>query len=345
MATVTVEDLADLVEVTLGDLDKGKWTDLTGDIQEYHALPNILKQEQVKFKTGDNIRVNIMTGSNGQARWVDMNTTDSYGINDVMADGTAPWRHCTWNYAFDRREQEINSGDAEQIVDLVKTRRAAAFIDAAKLFEAGFWGKPATSADVTTVWGVDMYIVRNATTGFSGGNASGFSTGQIFDSGTQARWKNYTGQMTALTKADGVALMRGAQVKTMFKSPIDMAEIRNGSLRRAIYTCYANVAKFEDIAEDQNDNLGNDVASKDGQATFRKLPIYYVPQLDSDAQTPIYGIDWSTFVPVFLKGEYMKESKPYPLLGVQHTKVVVDVDATLNFVCYDRRRQWIVNIA
>ena len=345
MATVTVEDLADLTALTLPDLDKGKFTDMSGDTQEFYALPNILKKDKAEFKTGDSISVNAMFDDNGQARMVDMNATDTYGINDVMGTGTAPWRHATWNWAIDRRESAINSGDAEQIVKLINTRRYAAYVSAAKLLESQFWGKPATSADETSLWGIDMYIVKNASTGFNGGNPSGFTAGEIYDSTVRTRWKNYTAQMTALSSADGVTLMRRAAALTQFKSPIDAAEVRNGKLRRAIYTNLDNILIFGDIARNQNENLGNDVAEKDGQATFHRLPIYHVPQLNSDSQDSIYGVDWSTFNPVFLKGEYIKESKPYPLLGIQHTKVVVDVDMTMNFVCYDRRRQWIINKA
>ena len=35
--SITTEDLGDLVNTTLTAFDYGKWTDLTGDIQEYHA--------------------------------------------------------------------------------------------------------------------------------------------------------------------------------------------------------------------------------------------------------------------------------------------------------------------
>ncbi|HYF51663.1 MAG TPA: hypothetical protein VEJ63_19770, partial [Planctomycetota bacterium] len=301
MATLTVEDVADLVATTLADLDKGKWTDLTGDIQEYHAMPNLLKEGKVKYKSGDSISVNIMTGTNGQARWTGLLEEDNYAINDVMSSGTAPWRHGTWNYSFDRREKEINGGDAEQIVDLIKTRRAASFIDGAKLLEDMLWSKPATSADVTTPYGLRTYIVSNASEGFNGGNPSGFTSGVIFNSSTQSRWKNWTAQYTNITPSDLVRKLRKAARNTMFKSPIEMKEIRNGSLKRALYTNQDVIEGLEEIVTAQNDNLGSDIAKYDGQTIFRKNPVHWVPQLDSDTQDPILGVDWETLVPVFLK--------------------------------------------
>lgn len=344
MATLTTSDVADLIATTLKDLDKGKWTDLTGDIQEYYAMPNLLKKEKVKFKTGEQIAVNIMTDNNGQARWHGLHEPDNYNINDVMSNGSAPWRHGTWNYAFSRLEKEINSGDAEQIVDLVKTRRAAGFIAGAEMLENMFWSKPSTSADVTTPYGVRTYIVSNATEGFNGGNPSGFTNGVIFNSSTQTRWKNWTAQYTSVTPSDLVRKLRKAATKTMFKSPIEMSEIRNGALKRGLYTNYDVIEGLEEIVTAQNENLGNDIAKYDGTTIFRKNPVHDVPQLATDSQDPVIGIDWSTLVPVFLKGEYFKESAPrqHPLI---HTDVVVDVDLTMNLICYDRRRQFIVNKA
>ena len=344
MPDISLTDVADIVQTTLKSLDKGKWTDLTGDIQKYHAMTNLLKGSRVKTDDGESIRVNIMTDDNGQFRWASPYAVDSYAFNDVMANGSAPWRTATFNYTFNRVEVAINASSEKKIVDLVKTRRAAAFIAAAKGLEDAFWGKPATSSDVTTMWGIDMYIVRNASEGFNGGNPSGFTTGAIFDSSTQTRWKNYTAQYTNVSKTDLLDKMSTAVDKTEFESPISMSEIRSKEVDRALYTNYDVFKEVKRQAQLQNDNLGSDLDKYAGNTFFRKLPFMWVPQLDSDSQDPVYGVDWSTFCPVFLEGENFKESKPEKHPHV-HRAVKVDVDLTLNMVCYDHRRQFIINKA
>jgi hypothetical protein len=237
----------------------------------------------------------------------------------------------------------MNRG-ASRIVDLLKIRRADAMIDLAKRMETDFWSKPATSDDTTTPYGVQMYVVKNSTEGFTGGDPTGFSSGTAgIATATYARWKNYSGSYTNKTRADLITKMRKAATYTNFKAPIDIPQY-NGSSKYGYYTTYNVVAAMETIAEDQNENLGNDVASKDGIVTFRRTPITWVPQLDADTSDPIYGLNWGVMNPVFLKGEYMREEPETKVAG-QHTTFAVHVDTTYNLLCRDRRKQFVLYIA
>ena len=115
---------------------------------------------------------------------------------------------------------------------------------------------------------------------------------------------------------------------------------------------------MEEILESQNDNLGNDVASKDGLVQFRRNPVVWVPKIDTDVYggagteiddvysgtskiDAIYGVNWNNFKPVFLRGEYMKESRvaPHPL---HHRTITQYVDCTYNFFCNDSRSQFVL---
>lgn len=343
MATLTVEDVVDISKTTLENLDKGAWTDLTSDTQEFIALPKLLKKDP-KIQTGRDIQVNIMKDVNNTFRWVGLGELDQYNDKDVMDAGNAPWRHANWNYSLDNRLAEINQGSAEQIVDIVQTKRAAAFSAAANEIEEAFWSKPTDSTDEKTMWGVGNYIVKNASTGFNGGNPTGFTSGCIFNTSTYARWANYTAQYVSVTITDLVRKIRSAMDYTFFKSPVSMKEIRGDSLRRTMYSNFSVCLTLEELAAAQNDNLGSDLAAKDGDVFIRKVPIQRVPYLNNDTQNPVYAIDWATFVPVFLKGEYMAERKPriHPL---QHQVVVHDIDMTGNIVCFDRRRQFVIATA
>lgn len=97
------------------------------------------------------------------------------------------------------------------------------------------------------------------------------------------------------------------------------------------------VGHLEEVLEAQNDNLGNDVASKDGAVQFRRIPVEWVPWFDNNSGTvdttnPIYGINWTVFKPCFLSGEYMKETKvaPHPL---HHRTITQFIDCSYNFFC------------
>ena len=70
-----------------------------------------------------------------------------------------------------------------------------------------------------------------------------------------------------------------------------------------------------------------------------------VPHLETDTTNgtdPIYGVNWGTLKPVFLSGEYMREEGPTQVPG-QHTTMQVFVDSTLNFMCTDRRRNFLLS--
>ena len=97
------------------------------------------------------------------------------------------------------------------------------------------------------------------------------------------------------------------------------------------------MSSFEDLGEAQNENLGRDIASMDGQIIFRRVPIIWVPKLDEDTTDPVYMIDHSTFYPVVLKGDYLRESDPKESAEA-HNAYSIHVDLTYNYVCLDRRR-------
>lgn len=344
MATLTSDEIADLITTTQRDLGEMKWTDLASTLQEYIALNEIMQKEKVKFESGTGIQFNVMKEDSGAARNTGLYEVDTYNVKDVMATGYVPWRHSNTNYAIERRELKMNS-QPRRLVELVKVRRTDALLSWAKLCEDNFWSKPATSADELKPFGVFYWIVGNNTEGFNGGDPSGFSGGAAgLPTATYTRWKNWTAQYTAVTKPDLIAKMRKATVFTKFKPPVPIAQYNRGPQRRGIYTNYDVLNTMETLLEDQNDNLGNDVASKDSEVLFRKTPVKMAFSLEADLDytDPVVGIDWSVFYPVFLEGEFMREEKNR-VAPNQHSTFVTDVDTTMNYCCKDRRKCFIIN--
>ncbi len=75
----------------------------------------------------------------------------------------------------------------------------------------------------------------------------------------------------------------------------------------------------------------------DGTITFRKNPIIWVPKLDERSDDPVYMLDHSTFYPVILRGDYLRESDAIRAPN-QHNIYQVFTDLTYNYLCVDRRR-------
>jgi hypothetical protein len=336
-------DIADLIATTQAELGKGSWTELSQSLQEFTAMDRLLKKDRMTFGSGTSIKFNIRHAIGSHAKVVGLFDQDQVNIGGVLVTGEVPWRHMTTNYAFEDREIQMNASPA-QIVSLVKVRRTEMFLDWAGFWERLFWGKPATSADTLTPFGLEYWDVPNASVGFNGGDPSGFSGGAAgLATATYARWKNYTGTYSAVSKTDLILTLRKALRSTQFKAPVSIPQYAAEKSRYGLYTNLDTVMAMEALVEAQNDNLGNDMASKDGTVTFRRIPVEDVPALDVAgynslyASVPIYGIDWEAFNPTFLEGEYMNESAPKPD-PLRHRTTVVHVDCSMNFVCRDRRR-------
>jgi hypothetical protein len=351
----------DLITITLRELGELKWTDIVSPLQEHVFLSRILKKEKVGFHAGTSIQFNVQVNPSGAARMTGMMATDVVNIADLMTTAVLPWRHANTNWGVDLREIAMNR-EPRKIVDIVKERRAGAMISLAELLETQGWTAPTSSTDSTNMFGIPYWIVPNATQGFNGGNPFGFSAGAGgLSSTTYPNWANYTDQYVDPTKLDLIRRWRRAAYFTNFMSPVntDIPTYNTGN-KYGYYTTYFIIQRVEEACEQQNDNLGNDIASKDGQAVFRRNPIVWVPKLDALSGTgmsgtfsnstytsaggyavnPVLGINWGVFRPVFLEGWYMREDGPYPLKGIQHTVAATQIDLTINLECRDRRRQF-----
>ncbi|MBN2129139.1 MAG: hypothetical protein JW741_06565, partial [Sedimentisphaerales bacterium] len=211
--------------------------------------------------------------------------------------------------------------------------------------EKASWRLRAAS-DTKSPNGVPYYVVKNATTGFNGGNPSGFSDCVGIDASTEEKWRNYTDTYSQVTKDDLVASMRKAHRLTGFKSPVSIPDFRRGKGNRyRVYMNEATINSWELLAEAQNDQLGRDLAPMDGVTAFKRHPVIYVAQLDDDTSNPVYMLDHNTFYPVVLKGDYLRETEPISGGVTQHNSFVVYLDLTFNLLCLDRRRNTVIYVA
>ncbi len=340
MPSIQADNLADLVATTLRDLGEMKITEIATDLQDHVAMRTLLKKDRVQLESGYGIQWDVMVTQSGAAKFVGLYASDNVNVSDVMTQANAPWRHSTTNYAFDDREMAMNRSP-RRIVDLLKIRRIDAMISMAELMEGAFWGWP-SSTDTLTPYGVAYWVVKNATEGFNGDAQTGYSsTVGGLSTTTYPRWKNWTYQYTAVSRDDLIRHWRQAAVKTNFKPPVDGIPTFNTGDKYGFYTNYAVLGQLEEALESQNEDLGNDIASKDGATVFRRVPVMYVPKLDADTTGPVYGLNWGVFKSYILRGWWLKETNISITPG-QHTVASVHVDNTLNWICKDRRRNFVL---
>lgn len=359
MATVTPQDVADLVASILPELDRMNWESIAPNLQDYEVMSHWLKDDKITFNDGIAIRKNLLAQLSGAASHTGMTDTDDVDIPDLMDDMTVPWRHAQTKWGYHYQTDILMNRGKSSINDTVKPRRYAAMIDLAEELEAKAWQVPNTT-DKLNPYGLPYWIVYNATTGFNGGYPTGpdavaHTTIAGLSLTDSPKFKNYTANYAAVNKTDLLPKMRTSLRKTNFRSPVTKEDMstKRGNDRR-YYCNEATCSAFETLGEAQNENLGRDLApytagsghggvqEVDGTLTFKKNPIIWVPQLDDTTvftacSNPVYQIDHATFYPVCLKGDYLREDGPMKAPN-QHNMWRIFLDLTYNYLCVNRRR-------
>ncbi len=331
---LTAPQLGDLVQTTLRDLGKARFTEIATDLQEHTAMRNLLRKNRVELSSGYGVQWDVMVSQTNAAANVGLGASDNVNIVDVMTQATADWRNTTTNYGMIGQEIDMNR-EPSRIVDLIRTRRIGAMISFAEIMESNFWGPPVASTDSLTPWGVNMWIVKSATTGFNGGAPSGYTSIGLNPT-TYPRWNNYTYQYVAVSRDDLIRNWRKAATLTNFKPPVDGIPTFNTGDSYGFYTNYGVIGPLEEALESQNDDLGNDIASKDGMTIFRRVPVAWIPKLEADTTNPVYGINWGYFKTYILKGWWLKETH-VPIYPGQHTMSAHFLDSTYQFITKNRR--------
>lgn len=347
-------DILDLANGTLAQMDSPRFGQIAQNLQDYEILGRWLTKEKVMFDHGTGIQRSLMTKLAGAARHTSLYETDEVRVVDLMTKINIGWKHCDTHWGFERRETLENRGKA-LLYKVMQPREIGAMIDLSEEIENRVWTLPAAN-DIKFPYGPPYWVVTSATEGFNGQNPSGHtSCGGIDASATAgSKWRNYTFTYGNYTRADLIRKWTKAYRLTGFKSPVNVPDFRNGKGDR--YRFYANeafCAEVEELAETRNDNLGWDLAPAetgrarstdigriDGQITFKRNPICWVPKLDSLTVSTCYGLDHSKFYPVVLEGDYLRRS------GVQkspwqHNVFVNFIDLSYNFLCVDRRSQMV----
>lgn len=340
--------MADLLAATTAELGRLHFNQIYQDIQHYEVMSQWLKKDKVKIKGGPSVNRNVMIqDGESSASHVGLLDEDDVSIRDLMRTVNVKWVHAQTKWAVIYQTDILMNSGKELIYDVVKPRRAAAIIDMAALLEAGAWDAVPAATTTTEPYGVQYWVVKDATGGatggFYGGNPSGYSDVGGIDPTVDTRWKNWSATYsTQVTKTGAIKSMRSCKRQTNFVSPVDVPDYRKGMGQK--YRVYCNettLQEFEDIGEGQNESLGRDIASMDGKMVFYGNPIRWVPQLDSATDNPIYMLDHGCFYPICLKGDYLREGDATQAPH-QHNVFQTFVDLSYNFLCDNRRSNGVV---
>lgn len=349
-------DLADLIATTLEDLPK-QYFEVMWDNEDYEFC-RIYQKERMEIDGGDRIQRKVMLDNSGNARYRRLYDTDEPSVGEVMDTITVPWTQIGTHYSWDVLEIKRNANSAKGYIRLMEVRRIDGLWSLADLIEDRAWKTPASSTDDLYPYGVPYYInFLNASAtaaGFNGqtiryqGGTTGTSCAGI-DAATEAKWRNYAALYTAVNNSM-LKTFRKAFLKTRFKAPLfiqDPAQARTAAKR--IYCDSDTAVALQDLADQRDDKhtgkelLGNIRMDDSGLVYINRLPVVYIPQLESYTEpatsvacAPIFCVDFRKFIPYVQDGYWMVESEPMTDRR-QHTTFTVFLDGSHNNLCTNRR--------
>lgn len=337
-------DVADMLIAADPVLNKGKLTDLGSDLQEHHMLYRLARKSKVRIGGGHSHTVHTLNEYDDNTRATGMFAVDNINQRDGLKDGSVPWRHITTGLVMDEAQIAMCGGEAE-ILNFYNVKLLQMLGGHAGKFEQYGWDGPDSATDEVTPFGILRYwLTYNASEGFNGGNHTLWSGGPAgIDCTVYPRWKHWTFNYAAVTKADLVKKARKAVKRTGFVPPVPngpFSKPEGENLpRRAWYTTDTVTLTMEDLLEAQNDNLGPDLARYKDAVMLCKVPVLDIPYLTQNYATsnPLIGIDWSHLYLAVLKQFWMRKTKPHAA-GSQHTVVQQEMDSWYNLIIDDRRR-------
>lgn len=289
------------------------------------GLPNM-----VEGAGGTEFTFNVQVTRGNTFAWVRETTP----INVVRADHqkrvTLPWRMCRTHWSINNRELSACKG-AEQITDLMTSRRIGDDQDWADSFEDWGWGTVPASTDEVTAFPLRYWIWANPESvgtpayaapfsgngGFINLNHASYTSGPAgLSRVTYQMWGNWNFQYTAFNDAliDKIA---HAVLATEFHAPVEHPDKIQGPPDRAMYTGKVNVITRSKLARQQNDQNTSDVMSRFADNAVFRIPMYYVPAIDdmimysSANQSPIFGLNWATWY-LATKSAYNLKDQLFP---------------------------------
>jgi len=358
---VTASQLVDLLATTLEDLPKGQF-EVMWDSQNY-KICRILQEHRRQIDGGTSIQRNVILDRNGRARYRRLFDTDSPTVDQNMKTIDVPWAQIGTDYSWDVLEIMRNRNSEKGFINLLESRRTERMWDLAELIEERGWSAPESATDSLYPYGIPYYInfLNDGETeaGFSGRTIrySGGTTGTIcagIDAGAEDKWRNYAATRTNVDNAM-LRTIRQAIRRTRFRPPPFVQNPGQDGPGTPIemYAGDVLVNELEDLADRRDDNntpddlMGKVLHNYDGAVYINRIPLCYVPQLDTQtvldgdgnefSPEALYCVDWSYLQAVVQDGYWMEESEPQTDRG-QHTTFTVFLDGSHNNLCINRRR-------
>jgi len=339
--------------------------DLSAEQTHYIVAPYFLNKKggMMEISGGKGIGQLMMIDHGGRSRHVDALDEDVVRIIDHLTKARVDFTRLTDSVSYTADQLDENKGK-ELITNLIAPSKRAMHLRVIETLEEDFFVTPDANDDKTP-WSLKYWVVKAPAGTTEGGytNGTGYPTGFTDVAGLSLtkvpQYRNYNDLYTSLTKEDAILKMKRAHRRTNWRSPRPQAGFKGDSSERRILLSNETVCEgFEVLAEGQNENLGQDLASmhsgrripglgvnnETGEVVFKKHPLIHAPLLDDDTSNPIYGLDMEYIKAATCKGTNMKMGAFVNLAaGKQHNVYSANFDHKYQYICFNRRPQWVIS--
>lgn len=354
MAALDIASYGDLVNAVKKDYGPPKIQQIAQNYVSYPIFQLFFKKERMEHEGGQLIQRNLHLKKSTRFRFKGIAQSDQIKIEDLTAQAQIPWRFADTHWAFVDQDVLLAQSSEHKIFKLIDVRRNDAYLDAVEGLEATLLTAPSTT-DTKTPYGIPYYVVKNATTGHTGTVPGNHTTVAGISPTTYPNWRNYAGLYTSVSKSDLIAKLRDAFFYCDFQNPemLTVTDYRKNRDKFVLLTNRSVGSDLEELAEAQNENLGQDVASQsvnsngrniymvDGVVTVRRKPIIQSQYLDSDTSNPVYGLSTDYWCMYVHEEMNFKEGKVREVADT-HGAYYTPVDLWCNLLCLDRRRNFVL---
>jgi len=347
MPGVPIDDLQDLLKTGLEKLPSGEF-EVALKYQSYPICDQWFRRDRRRVRAGHAISMRVQLKTNGSAQHVLLYEPTPNNQVDTMAEIRADWVHAEAKMHYEAHEIDMNRAPAK-LVDLIKERRIAAYMDIADEIEDRAWDTPQSTSDTRHPFGVPYWIsyVDQNSTDYTGGfngtqviygdgatsNVKGGINGSLSEN---ERWANWCANITGMNMS-AIDTLRRAIRRVNFRPPMSVRDLYSGPASRLrLYSNQDYADEYERLVNAGPDDRNGDLNPFGGILTFKRIPWIAVPALDSNSYRPIYGLNHQHFFPYVLRNWWMKEDSPVRDRSQRHV-MTVGIDCSYQFFCLNVR--------
>lgn len=323
---ITFDQAVDIGFSTLQNIRRKK-PPLTYAYSTY-AFWNMWWKNAVQETGGDKLEGHITLNSEDNARHSGFWAEDTTNKKNINSRFRLDWRHADGSMAWNLIEQDINR-NPQRIYNAWEQQYDSCVRDLVdEMFGVVFTGMTSAS-DSDNPYAINQWLTigtddsTGGFTGYDGHYNDGSTPGATFDRGgiassasSNSLWASYYADHNGNLDDSAFLILDEANRKLNFQAPMAPEKLGVDKCNYALYTNNNVLKNFKNFKANSDDNMGfrDDLYYGSASATFNRIPMVYVPILDTANTSvygtdPIIGINHMLLYPVILRGWNFKVTK------------------------------------